>query len=628
MGAGQNRRRARASEGGVAKACPCTTWTVRGTIRTYVRVLGGTLFVHLHCRSCFSLKDGAFTPEALAHRAAELGMPAVALTDADNLTGAVRFTDACHAAGVKPILGARLTLGAGRDGAVILLARDARGYANLSPADHRGAHGRSATERPRERGEPWLSPRAVMARAEGLVVPPRSRVTARRAGHRRPSRRGQGAGPALARGVRRMVLRRGPAPPRAGARPRDPRLAAAGRRGRSSRVVATNAVRYLVPEDAFLADALECMREIVPIAEHHVTRAQRRGLAEAGRARCARCSPSGPTSATRPSGSPSACTFDLGLGAGPLPGLPDAARPQRRRAAGRAVLARRRAIAGCARTAGAPRPAAPRARSMIRRMGYAAYFLTVADIAADVKAMGIRAACRGSAAGSLVCYLTGISDVDPCATTSSFERFMNPHARRAARHRHRRGVGPPRGRLRHDPVAATARSARACVAMVDTYRARAAIREVGKALGLPDDEVDTVAKAFPHISATAPARGPRAACRSCTGSTWRRPARAAVPGGRAARTASPGTSRCTRAGIVLSSHDLRRPRSAGALRHDHRMVQADKDDVELPRATSSSTSWGCGCSRRCATPSTRSRAPPARRWTSTRIPLDDRARSS
>ena len=39
---------------------------------------------------------------------------------------------------------------------------------------------------------------------------------------------------------------------------------------------------------------------------------------------------------------------------------------------------------------------------MIRRMGYAAYFLTVADIAADIRAMGIRAACRGSAAGSLV----------------------------------------------------------------------------------------------------------------------------------------------------------------------------------------------------------------------------------
>ena len=64
--------------------------------------------------------------------------------------------------------------------------------------------------------------------------------------------------------------------------------------------------------------------------------------------------------------------------------------------------------------------------SMIRRMGFAAYFLTVADIVADVKAMGIFAACRGSAAGSLVCYLTGISDVDALRHDLSFERFLNP----------------------------------------------------------------------------------------------------------------------------------------------------------------------------------------------------------
>ena len=63
---------------------------------------------------------------------------------------------------------------------------------------------------------------------------------------------------------------------------------------------------------------------------------------------------------------------------------------------------------------------------MIRRMGYAAYFLTVADIVADIRAMGIRCACRGSAAGSLVCYLTGISDVDALRHDLAFERFLNP----------------------------------------------------------------------------------------------------------------------------------------------------------------------------------------------------------
>src|SRR6266542_6741478 len=67
-------------------------------------------FVHLSVRSYFSIKDGAFSPEDLARRAAELGMPAVALTDRDGLYGTARFVDACRKAGVKPILGATLTV--------------------------------------------------------------------------------------------------------------------------------------------------------------------------------------------------------------------------------------------------------------------------------------------------------------------------------------------------------------------------------------------------------------------------------------------------------------------------------------------------------------------------------------
>ena len=63
---------------------------------------------------------------------------------------------------------------------------------------------------------------------------------------------------------------------------------------------------------------------------------------------------------------------------------------------------------------------------MIDAMGSSAFFLTVADIVADIKAMGIRCACRGTAAGSLVCYLTAISDVDALRHDLPFERFMNP----------------------------------------------------------------------------------------------------------------------------------------------------------------------------------------------------------
>ncbi len=73
---------------------------------------GASSFVHLDVRSCFSLKEGAFTPEQLARRAAELGMDAVAMTDRDGLYGAARFVRACRAGGRRADPG-RLGHGAG-----------------------------------------------------------------------------------------------------------------------------------------------------------------------------------------------------------------------------------------------------------------------------------------------------------------------------------------------------------------------------------------------------------------------------------------------------------------------------------------------------------------------------------
>src|SRR6185436_15465408 len=124
-------------------------------------------FVHLDVRSCFSLKEGACTPEQLASAAATLGMPAVAITDRDGLYGAARFVDACHREGVAPILGASLTVRASTpppgDAHVVLLALDAAGYANLcrllSDAHLLG-----------ERGDPWVAVEQICAHAGGLLA--------------------------------------------------------------------------------------------------------------------------------------------------------------------------------------------------------------------------------------------------------------------------------------------------------------------------------------------------------------------------------------------------------------------------------------------------------------------------
>jgi error-prone DNA polymerase len=340
--------------------------------------------------------------------------------------------------------------------------------------------------------------------------------------------------------------------------------------------VATNPVRYLVPEDAFLADALECMRAIVPVAQNHVTRANAEGYLKDARAMRA-------LFAERPDLCDATlrvaerCTFDLGLKQVRFPDFPV---PAGRSAT--SLLAER-----CWRGIES-REVEPTVEvtdrldhelAMIHRQGFAAYFLTVADIVADIKAMGIRCACRGSAAGSLVCYLAGISDVDAVRHDLAFERFMNPM--RDEPPDIDIDVESARREDVYDMVLSRHGDDRAaCVAMVDTYRARSAVREVGKALGLPDAELGVVAKAFPHISA----RHLREAVERLPelhGINLPMPQLELLFRVAERLDGFPRHIALHPCGIVLSNHELveRVPLERSA--NGHRMIQADKDDVEL-----------------------------------------------
>ncbi|HXI94983.1 MAG TPA: PHP domain-containing protein, partial [Candidatus Acidoferrum sp.] len=85
-------------------------------------------YVELHCHSNFSFLDGGSHPFELAARAAQLEMPALAITDRGGVYGAVKFLQACRKLGVKPIVGAALEV----DGQeVVMIARNLRGYSNL-----------------------------------------------------------------------------------------------------------------------------------------------------------------------------------------------------------------------------------------------------------------------------------------------------------------------------------------------------------------------------------------------------------------------------------------------------------------------------------------------------------------
>jgi error-prone DNA polymerase len=497
-------------------------------------------------------------------------MSAVAVTDRDGLYGAARFAAACRDAGVRPIYGASLTVRTVReDRLVTMLAKDATGYGNLCGLI-------TTAHMTGERGDPALTTGQMCERAEGLICllgpesEPGSLAAVGRADAAliatRPFRDAFTPGDLFVEVVNRLE-------PGSATEIRR-LLALAGRCGLPA--VATNAVRYLAPEDAFLADVLECMREIAPLASHHVSRRNAEGyLKSASEMRA--LFEERPDLCDRTLDIAQACEFDIGLG---QIHFPQFATPPGRSAG--SVLAER-CWRGLAERRMKPtrevRDRLDHELGLIQTMGYAAYFLTVADIALDIRAMGVRCACRGSAAGSLVCYLARISDVDPVRHNLLFERFINPLRNELPDIDI--DVESARREDVYDAILSRYGIDRcACVTMVDTFRARGAIREVGKALGLPEGEVDLVAKAFPHIGANhvreAMDHLPELAGINLGAGQLELLFRVVER-----LNGFPRHLALHPSGIVLSGEDLIRRVPLERSFQGYRMVQADKDDVEL-----------------------------------------------
>ncbi len=138
--------------------------------------------------------------------------------------------------------------------------------------------------------------------------------------------------------------------------------------------------------------------------------------------------------------------------------------------------------------------------AVIASLGYPTYFLTVAEVTDLIRGMGVRVAARGSGAGSLVNHLLGISGVDPIRHRLLMERFCSPL--RAELPDIDVDVESARRTQVYEAVLTRFGGERVtCVSMMDTYKVRHAVRDVGAALGMPPVEVDEIAKAFPHIRA-------------------------------------------------------------------------------------------------------------------------------
>ena len=477
------------------------------------RAAGPVRFAHLRTRSTFSLRDATIAPERIATAAAEAGMSHVALTDRDGLSGAVRFVRAASEVGVVPVVGVDLAVGPLRPGGdvddadrVTLIARDERGFAALCRAVTRAhrADRRSSLLDDEGIGEAASSGRVVALLGADSPV---GRLLARGEPDAAATELGRwrerfGAHDTVlgvrdhrvAPGGRRVHGRPDPGEP--GDDARIARTLELARRSGTT-AVAVNDVRHERPDDVVVADVLRCMRLGVPLTSRSIGRTTSAAWLT-DPAEQARRFHERPELLDAAADLAERCSAPIVLGGVRAPRLTGRSREQ----AAAALVARSRA--GLVRRSGTPGEEAlarlDRELAAIDAQGLQDLFLAVADVVADVRDAGILVACRGSAAGSLVCFALGISDVDPVANGLAFERFMNPY--RDELPDIDLDVESHRREEVYDLVIARYGEHRvATVGMFETLQARSAVRGVGAALGLPPEEVDHVARQLPRLRA-------------------------------------------------------------------------------------------------------------------------------
>ncbi len=480
-------------------------------------------FIHLNVASAYSLKYGTTQPDDLVARAAEFEMPALALVDRDGVAGAVRFAQSCVDHGIAPIIGVNLGIDInGANNRITLLAHSDGGWRSLCRlltslamvTDNRKP---ILTLEFLQRFSHYSSNLYALHGPEsplgGLLVD--NRIDAAFSAFN--VTRDLFADNAI-ECISHLIAGKGA---------RTTSHAAKSlifARDHDINAVITNAVRMRDRSDGPVADVLDCARQLVRLHPRHVERRNAEGFLKSGdemhslAAEIARAAgertPRQLLATTRAWAERSLLSpvRDIGLGGAHLP-EPQVVGAQS--AHQMRMLLRARSEAGINwRYSQSEAIKSARARlddelSTVATLGFESYFLIVADICDMARKAGIRVAARGSGAGSLISHLLGVSGVDPMAHGLLMERFCSP-LRRALPdididvESHRRleiydMVFKRYGDNSWDSPNNQSRCA--TVAMVDTYRARHAIRDAGAALGLPAMEIDVLAKSMPHVRA-------------------------------------------------------------------------------------------------------------------------------
>src|ERR671915_1410048 len=456
-------------------------------------------FVELHAHSAYSFLDGASRPEELAAMAAELGYEALALTDHDGLCGSLEFAHAAKYFGVRPITGAEVTLEGGTH--VTLLVESARGYANLCRL-LTSAHVGTRRKESAEPLPPELPLERLLELNEGLFC--LSGCARRGLGVRDPN-----AAARVARTFRERFYVELQRPYERGDARRNAALRdLAGALGVETVVTGNPHAHHHCR--AALQDVLVAIRNRTSLEGCEPDRRGNHESVLCPPERMAERFPLDRDAVARTAELAARLEFDLTEDLGyRYPDFSDAGEPAIELLAGvcwRAFGDRYNLCNSLLQSRARPR--LEEELALIDEIGLAGFFLLhweVLELAKNV-AREVRGRDsprhalppgrgRGSSVGSMVCYLTGLSHVDPVAADLSLGRFINRELESVPDI----DLDFPRDIREKLIVAVTERYGRehaALVASFATYRSRGAIRDLGKALGLPFGELERLA----HIS--------------------------------------------------------------------------------------------------------------------------------
>jgi len=448
-----------------------------------------THYTELHCHSNFSFLDGAVHPEDLVERAAELGYRALAITDHNGFYGIVRFHQAAIAKGIKPILGAEITLVDGHH--LVLLVKDAIGYSNLSQM-------LSEAHLQNKKNEAKITADNLQKHSQGLIalsgcthgeIPAALLDNDNNNAHRLASQYRELFGSDNFY----LELQHHNLPVHEFLCERLTHLG----HELSIPIVASNNVYYATPDGRRLQDVLTCIKNhttldaaddlLYPNAERYlkapsqmVRQFRRYPEAIAGSEAIAE-----------------RCDFSLdSLNTS----LPDFDVPS-----GETTHSylRRLTYGGARKRYDRMTPEVFRQLEhelhIIEKLKLSGYFLIVWDIGRFCRENGILCQGRGSAANSAVCYCLEVTAVDPIKLKLLFERFVSEER-----------TEPPdididiANNRREEVIQYVynkyTRQHAAMVCEVISYRGRSAVRDVGKTLGFSLDEVDKLAKLLDHYS--------------------------------------------------------------------------------------------------------------------------------